>query len=83
MSSIAEVKVALEQSCEYLRDAYRSVREAQLALDEAVEILGEAGANHPESLVPAAFAGAKERFADQLDLMVGTLELVQRLVVEL
>jgi hypothetical protein len=45
--------------------------------------LTEAGANHPESLVPAGFAAAKERFADQLELMVGSLELVQRLAVEL
>ncbi|MCS7479003.1 hypothetical protein ACFFQW_46955 [Umezawaea endophytica] len=83
MTSVAEVKVALELSCDHLRDAYRSVREAQKALDEAVELLSDAGANHPEPLVPAGFAAAKDRFPDQLSLMVNSLELVQRLAVEL
>lgn len=83
MTSVAEVKVALELSLEHLRDAYRSVHEAQRSLEAAVDLLVEAGANHPESLVPAGFVAAKERFADQLDLMAGSLELVQRLAVEL
>ena len=83
MTSVGEVKLALEQSCEFLRDAYRSVREAQNALDEAVEILVAAGADHHESLVPEGFAAAGEKFADELELIVGSLELVQRLAVEL
>lgn len=83
MTSVSDVKVALEQSCELLRDAYRSVREAQQALDDAVELLHDASANHPESLLPKEFQAAKERFGEQLDLMVGSLELVQRLAVEL
>lgn len=83
MTSVGDVKLALEQSCEFLRDAYRSVREAQSALDEAVDLLVEAGANHPESLVPAGFVLAAERFPDELELIVGSLELVQRLAVEL
>ncbi|XVV04435.1 hypothetical protein ACQPW3_03180 [Actinosynnema sp. CA-248983] len=83
MTSVAEVRLALEQSCELLRDAHRSVREAQSALDEAMDILTEAGANHPEPLVPAGFAKAREKFADELDLIVRSLDLVQRLAVEL
>lgn len=83
MTSVAEVKVALELSCDHLRDAYRSVHEAQKALDAAVELLVEAGANHPESLLPAGFAAAKDGFPDQLTLMVNSLELVQRLATEL
>lgn len=83
MTSVGEIKLALEQSCEFLRDAYRSVREAQSALDEAVDILVQASANHPESLVPAGFVKAGEGFADELELIVGSLELVQRLAVEL
>jgi hypothetical protein len=83
VTSVAEVKVALELSCDHLRDAYRSVREAQKALDDAVELLIDAGANHPESLLPAGFAAAKDGFPDQLSLMVNSLELVQRLAVEL
>ncbi len=83
MTSVGEIKLALEQSCELLRDAYRSVREAQAALDEALEILVDASANHHESLVPAGFVKAGERFADELDLIVGSLDLVQRLAVEL
>jgi hypothetical protein len=83
MTSVAEVKVALELSCEHLRDAYRSVHEAQKALDAAVDLLVEAGANHQESLLPAGFTAAKEKFPDQLGLMVNSLELVQRLAVEL
>ncbi|GAA0217278.1 hypothetical protein GCM10010492_13880 [Saccharothrix mutabilis subsp. mutabilis] len=83
MTSVAEVRLALEQSCELLRDAYRSVREAQSALDEAMDILTEAGANHPEPLVPAGFAKAREKFADELDLIVRSLDVVQRLAVEL
>ncbi|RKT52375.1 hypothetical protein [Saccharothrix australiensis] len=83
MTSVGEIKLALEQSCELLRDAYRCVREAQSALEEALDVLVEAGANHPESLVPAGFALAAERFADQLDLIVGSLDLVQRLAAEL
>ncbi|MBW4719035.1 hypothetical protein [Saccharothrix obliqua] len=83
MTSVGEVRLALEQSCDVLRAAYRSVREAQDALDEAVDLLVEAGANHPEPLVPAGFARARERFADELELIVGCLDLVQRLAVEL
>ncbi|MEV0679804.1 hypothetical protein AB0I60_25085 [Actinosynnema sp. NPDC050436] len=83
MTSVGEVKLALERSCELLRDAYRSVREAQAALDEAVDLLAEASTNHHESLVPAEFVKARERFADELDLIVGSLDLVQRLAVEL
>ncbi|WP_367132733.1 hypothetical protein [Saccharothrix sp. HUAS TT1] len=83
MASVGEVRVALEQSCEFLRDAYRSVREAKNALDEAVDILLQASADHHESLVPAGFVAAGERFADELELIVGSLELVQRLAVEL
>lgn len=83
MTSVGAVRLALEQSCELLRDAYRSVREAQHALDEAVDILLEAGADHHESLVPAGFAAAGEKFAAELELIVGSLELVQRLAVEL
>ncbi|HEX6342728.1 hypothetical protein [Umezawaea sp.] len=83
MTSVAEVKVALELSCDHLRDAYRSVHEAQKALDAAVELLVEAGANHPEPLLPAGFAAAKDGFPDQLTLMVNSLELVQRLATEL
>ncbi|WP_033441122.1 hypothetical protein [Saccharothrix sp. NRRL B-16314] len=83
MTSVGEIKLALEQSCELLRDAYRSVREAQHALDEAVDILVSASADHHESLVPAGFVKAGERFADELELIVGSLELVQRLAVEL
>ncbi|GAB2988930.1 hypothetical protein [Saccharothrix stipae] len=83
MTSVGEIKLALEQSCQFLRDAYRSVREAQGALDEAVDILLEASADHHESLVPAGFLAAGEKFADELELIVGSLELVQRLAVEL
>ena len=83
MSSVAEVKVALEQVCEFLREAYRSVRSAQQALDEAVEILTESSSNHHESLLPPEFVRAKERFPDQLELMVVSLERIQRLAVEL
>ncbi|WP_433267975.1 hypothetical protein ACQPZF_03020 [Actinosynnema sp. CS-041913] len=83
MTSVGEIRLALEQSCELLRDAYRSVREAQAALEDAVGLLTEASANHHESLVPAAFVKAGERFADELDLIVGSLDLVQRLAVEL
>jgi len=83
VTSVGEVRLALEQSCELLRDAYRSVREAQAALDEAVDVLVDASANHHESLVPAGFLKARERFADELELIVGSLDLVQRLAVEL
>ncbi|WP_447005482.1 hypothetical protein ACRAKI_02800 [Saccharothrix isguenensis] len=83
MTSVGEVRIALEQSCELLRDAYRSVREAQHAVDEAVDILVAASAHHHESLVPAGFVKAGERFADELELIVVSLELVQRLAVEL
>jgi exonuclease VII small subunit len=83
VTSVGEVRLALEQSCEFLRDAYRSVREAQTALDEAVDILLDASADHHESLVPPGFLAAGERFADELELIVGSLELVQRLAVEL
>ncbi|MBB5956464.1 galactose-1-phosphate uridylyltransferase [Saccharothrix tamanrassetensis] len=83
MTSVGEIRLALEQSCELLRDAYRSVREAQAALDEAVDVLAQASTTHHESLVPAGFVKAGERFADELDLIVRSLDLVQRLAVEL
>ncbi len=83
MTSIGEVKVAVEQSCELLRDAYRCVREAQSALDEAVDVLAKASANHHEPLLPPAFAKAREQFADQLELIVTSLELARRLSVEM
>ncbi|GGP34392.1 hypothetical protein [Saccharothrix coeruleofusca] len=83
MTSVAEVKLALEQSCEFLRDAYRSVREAESALDDALEVLAEADANHQDALVPPGFLKAKEGFAAQLELIVRSLDLVQRLTAEL
>ena len=83
MASIAEVRAALEQASEILRESYRNVRSAQDGLDEAVAILTESSENHHESLLPPEFVRAKERFPDQLELMVGTLERIQRLTVEL
>jgi hypothetical protein len=83
VTSVGDVKLVLEQSCERLREVYRAVRDAQGSLDEAVEVLVEAWANHPESLVPAGFVKAGERFAEELELIVSTLELVQRLAWEL
>ncbi|WP_199441200.1 hypothetical protein [Umezawaea beigongshangensis] len=83
MTSVADVKAALELACEHMRDSYRSVREAQQALDEAVEILGEAGSNHHESLLPPEFTRAGERFGELLELMVRSLEAAQRLSGEL
>ncbi|MFS8104363.1 hypothetical protein LFM09_45380 [Lentzea alba] len=83
MASIAEVRAALEQASEILREAYRSVRSAQESLDEAVATLADSSENHHESLLPPEFVRAKERFPDQLELMVGTLERIQRLTVEL
>jgi hypothetical protein len=83
MASIAEVRAALEQASEILRESYRSVRSAQEGLDEAVAFLAESSENHHESLLPPEFVRAKERFPDQLELMVGTLERIQRLTVEL
>ena len=38
MASIAEVRAALEQASEILRESYRNVRSAQEGLDEAVVI---------------------------------------------
>ncbi|WP_394614054.1 hypothetical protein JNUCC0626_29785 [Lentzea sp. JNUCC 0626] len=83
MASIGEVRAALEQAGEILRESYRNVRTAQEDLDEAVTILAESSENHHESLLPPEFVRAKERFPDQLELMAGTLERIQRLTVEL
>lgn len=83
MTSIGEVKLALEQSCELLRDAYRCVREAESALVEAVDVLGKASANHHQPLLPPEFAKAREMFADELELIVTSLELARRLTTEL
>ncbi|MFC6091081.1 hypothetical protein Q5530_25240 [Saccharothrix sp. BKS2] len=83
MTSIGEVKLALDQGCELLRDAYRCVREAQGALDEAVDALGKASANHHQPLVPPEFARAREMFEDELELIVASLELARRLTTEL
>ena len=83
MASIAEVRAVLEQASEILRESYRSVRSAQEDLDEAVVILAESSENHHESLLPPEFVRAKDKFPDQLELMVGTLERIQRLTVEL
>jgi exonuclease VII small subunit len=83
VTSIGEVKLALEQSCESLRDAYRCVREAQGALDEAVGLLDKASADHHQPLVPPEFTKAGEMFADELELIVTSLELARRLTVEL
>ncbi|MGM1064253.1 hypothetical protein [Saccharothrix sp. Mg75] len=80
---MGEIRVALDQSCEFLRDAYRCVREARDALDEAVGLLSAASAHHPESLVPPEFTKAGEMFADELELIVGSIELVQRVSGEL
>jgi len=83
VATVGEIRVALDQSCEFLRDAYRCVREARDALDEAVGLLVAASANHPESLVPPEFTKAGELFADELELIVGSIELVQRVSGEL
>ncbi|GLZ34396.1 hypothetical protein Lesp02_65830 [Lentzea sp. NBRC 105346] len=83
MTSIAEVKVVLEQVCEQLRESYAAVRGAQQDLDEAVTVLAEQSENHHESLLPAEFLKAKERFPELLELVVTTLERIQRISVEL
>ncbi|TWP49987.1 hypothetical protein FKR81_22415 [Lentzea tibetensis] len=83
MTSIAEVQVALEQVCEQLRESYRTARGAQQDLDEAVALLSEVSETHHESLLPPEFARAKERFPDVLELIVTTLERIQRLSAEL
>ncbi|GAA3847301.1 hypothetical protein GCM10022243_11740 [Saccharothrix violaceirubra] len=83
MTSVGEVKLRLEQGCELLGDVYRCVREAQTALDEALELLAEVDATSGEDLVPAGFVTARERFADELELIVVSQELVRRLSAEL
>lgn len=83
MTSIAEVQVALEQVCEQLRESYRTARGAQHDLDDAVAILAEVSETHHESLLPPEFTRAKERFPDVLELIVTTLERIQRLSAEL
>ncbi|ACU34510.1 hypothetical protein KCV87_17820 [Actinosynnema pretiosum subsp. pretiosum] len=83
MTSVAEVRLALEQVAEGLQDAYRLAREAQDLLVDAVDVLAEAGENHHEELVPPAFLRAREAFPDELELIVSSLELVQRLAAEL
>lgn len=83
MTSIAEVQFALEQVCEQLRESYRTARAAQHDLDEAVAVLAETSETHHESLLPPEFLRAKERFPDVLELIVSTMERIQRVSAEL
>ena len=83
MTSIAEVKVVLEQVCEQLRESYRTTRGAQADLDDAVAILAETSETHHESLLPPEWGRAKERFPDVLELIVSTLDKIDQLSAEL
>jgi phosphate uptake regulator len=83
VASVAEVKALLEQASDHLREIYRILRNAHHDMEETVRSLDEVSRDHHESLLPPGFLKAKERFPEQLELTVRTLERVQRLSVEL
>lgn len=78
MTSVEEVRAALNLVSDHLRAAYQQVSEAHQRLSEAVAILTAASRTHPRSLVPPELTKACDHASEQLSLVAGAMEAVER-----
>ena len=78
MSSVEQVRSTLALVSDHLRTAHQQLAEAYERLSEAHAILAEASRMHPRSLVPPELTRACDHAGEQLTLLLGVMEAVER-----
>jgi len=78
MASVEQVRASLVVVGDHLRTAHQQLTEACERLTEAHAILEEARRMHPRSLVPPELTRACDHAREQLTLLLGVMEAVER-----
>ena len=78
MASVEQVQASLALVGDHLRTAHQQLAEACERLAEAHAILTEASRMHPRSLVPPELTKACDHAGEQLALLQGIMEAVDR-----
>jgi hypothetical protein len=78
VASVEEVRASLSLVNDHLQTAHQQVAEACERLAEAHAILTEASRMHPRSLVPPELTKACDYANEQLTLLLGVMEAVER-----
>jgi hypothetical protein len=78
VASVEQVQASLAQVGEHLRTAHQQLTEACERLTKAHAILEEASRMHPRSLVPPELTRACDHAREQLTLLLGVMEAVER-----
>lgn len=78
MASVEQVQASLALVGDHLRTAHQQLAEACERLAEAHAILTEASRMHPRSLVPPELTKACDHAGEQLTLLQGIMEAVDR-----
>ncbi|MFI9383935.1 hypothetical protein [Kutzneria sp. NPDC052558] len=78
MASVEQVQARIALVGEHLRTAHQQLTEACERLAEAHAILTEASRMHPRSLVPPELTKACDHAGEQLTLLLGVMEAVER-----
>ncbi|MCP2262041.1 hypothetical protein LX15_005773 [Streptoalloteichus tenebrarius] len=73
MSSIAELRAALEAVREQLRVAHAASSSARESLEESRSLFLDVGRNHPEPLLPPELAKALDQVDHALSLVVAAI----------
>jgi hypothetical protein len=74
--SIEAIRAALAEARELIAGAYEHGRTARDRLGEAIGGLTELSRSHPESLVPPEFPRADEQLATGMELLAGTIAVL-------
>jgi hypothetical protein len=78
VASVEQVQASLALVGDHLRTAHQQLAEACERLAEAHAILTEASRMHPRSLVPPELTKACDHAGEQLTLLQGIMEAVDR-----
>jgi hypothetical protein len=78
MASVEQVRASLALVGDHLQTAHQQLSEACERLAEAHAILAEASRMHPRSLVPPELTRACDHAGEQLTLLLGVMEAVER-----
>jgi hypothetical protein len=78
VASVEQVQATLALVGEHLRAAHQQLVEAGERLAEAHAILEAASRMHPRSLVPPELTKACDHAREQLTLLLGVMEAVER-----
>jgi hypothetical protein len=78
VASVEQVQACMALVGEHLRTAHQQLTEACARLTEAHAILTEASRMHPRSLVPPELTKACDHASEQLTLLLGVMEAVER-----